>query len=96
MRKTAKKKLKGERLGCGIGLSAYPACIPPCFILLIAASAVVPKGLRQVICSYAWSYVIAWLNMARNFEGKKSIVSADCLSNRIQSRGQGEGEKNER
>ena len=44
MRRTAKKKLKGERLGCGIGLSATPACIPPCFILLIAASTAVPKG----------------------------------------------------
>jgi len=39
-----KKKLKGERLGCGIGRSASPACIPPCFILMIAASTAVPNG----------------------------------------------------
>jgi len=26
------EKLKGERLRCGIGLSASPVCIPPCFV----------------------------------------------------------------
>lgn len=53
MRKTGKKELKGERLRCGFGISASPACIPPCFVLLIAISPVVPKGgILQVSCPW--------------------------------------------
>lgn len=56
MRRTAKKKLKGERLRCGIGLSASPACIPPCFVLLIATSTAIPKGDSNELCACGWPY----------------------------------------
>lgn len=43
-----KIKLKGERLRCGTGLPASPACIPPCFVPVDRSAVRSTEGVQKV------------------------------------------------
>jgi len=89
-----KKKLKGERLTCGICLSASSVCIPPCFVPLIAANMLFrtvntqPGSLSPSHLAHMRHHplfcICVWLNVS---ECEEIIVTnANRLSKTTQSR----------